>query len=189
MKNKSQDWPHEILKHLFKEYSGFDVYINSFLQPHLNIPEDDSNLRRKVVRTLQELEKRQLITWSYTDHKNEQIEMSDDYHDNTTVNLNKYRFHVRLTFDGLVYIGNYLRLKKQDTFTIISLSTLALTGIFVLMSAYYSSKSVTSEDIHRSDITFQNLIKSVDSLKQSQAEHLQKIQKAISLSGDSVTPK
>jgi hypothetical protein len=171
MKGDTKDWSHIILKHLFKEYTVFDVHFkDNFLSNKLGIGQRDGNLGRKLVRTLQELEEKKLVVLRISDHNNQEVVINTDPNDNTSITLDKYWFHVRLTFDGLVYIGNYLRIKKQDTFTIISLVILGLTGIFVFMSAYYSSQGITSKEWKKVDTTLQLQGQSLDSIHKTQQE-------------------
>ena len=112
--NKRSDWPHKILKILFKEYSGFNGYLNPFFINELKIGTEDGNLGRKVFKTLQELRDKNLITLEVTGVGNIDKEISLEPNDNTTVLLSVYWFHARLTFDGLEYIGHYIRDRKQE---------------------------------------------------------------------------
>jgi len=122
---------------------------------------------------LKELENNKLITWSFTDHKNEETKMLKDENDNETVQLSVYRFHVRLTFEGAVYAGNYLRLKKQDNLdrqnkniTLGGIVIAGLTGLFIFFT--WRTGESTDRQLQQINIQFQQQSLSIHSIEQSQ---------------------
>ena len=109
--------------------------------------------------------------------------MNLDPNDNTTVTLDKYRFHCRLTFDGLVYTENYLRLKGQHkierqnrNITFIGILIAALTGLFIGLTAKITEN--TDRQFQLINKEFHNHGIAIDSIRQ--------YQKSISQSLDSL---
>jgi len=182
MSNKRHDWPHKILKHLFENYSGFDVHLNPFLEKDLNIGLNDGNLGRKVVRLLKELKTLGLITWIHSDHKNETLELKDDDNDNTSVTLAVYWFHARLTFDGLSYISTYTSKKKQDSLNFFSVAFSIIATIFIIVSTVQSCNDNTVKEVEKLNNTIKQSINQLDSIGQGQKkinESLQELNKQI----------
>lgn len=113
MDKPKRDWIHAILEFLHTNYTAYNVPIHSFLTNELKIKINDGNSGRKIYDTLKELEIKKLIELETTDHNLKEVNLNIIPKDNTSITLDKYWFHVKLTFDGLVYIGNYLRLEEQ----------------------------------------------------------------------------
>jgi hypothetical protein len=181
-----EDWPHKILVFLFQHYTAFNVPMNTFLQNDVLVGRTEyaGNLGRKIVRTLDELKLQNLLTWEPTDMKIEAVTLNPDLNDNISVTLAVVMFHARLTFDGLKYVENYLRLKGQDiirrqnkVITWLSVGITFLTMVFIAVSAIISIS--TDRQLHRINKQFRMQRISIDSIKQ--------YQKSMSHSMDSVS--
>lgn len=170
MKKNMDDWPRKILLHLFVNYSAFDVYINNFLENELAIGKANGNFGRKIVRILDELKEKKLITWNPTDHNNKEVDLNPDFNDNTSVTLGKYRFHTRLTLEGLDYIGNFVRIERQERFSFWSLVSSGLATVFIVITTIKACNDRTDQEVRKLNDRLEESIQRLDSIRKTHQE-------------------
>ena len=105
MKGNIKKYPNHFLKYLYKNYTAWDVPINTYFEPHFNLKKNDENEGQKIVDFLDELRNNKMISWI-----TQPMLISGP---NDLVTLSKYTFNARLTFEGLIYITGYIRMKRQ----------------------------------------------------------------------------
>lgn len=125
MTKEGTDWLHDFLEFLHIHYTGWDVPLNDFFEKEYEIEKTDTHRGEAILELLKSLQQQNLITWTTQPG----IDII-----NTPPTLADYKWNAKLTFQGLVYITNHLRLEEQHVIekqnkiiTKISLAILGLT--------------------------------------------------------------
>jgi hypothetical protein len=182
--DKIKDWHHEILKHLYNNFSHTDTRLNEFVLTEFDLDKSSQHDAYMVEKALKELFDKKFIEYTLTKNidgksreESDKIsafgrKLGEAFIPGT---IDNYLIDARLLMDGYSYVNNKLRDERQDkiidTQTRLSWVAVGVTAASLIasfVSVYFTATDTTSEEFQSLNTQYQKMLPLLEKMQQSQ---------------------